>query len=378
MLYSSSARCSGGTPLPRRQVRGCSTTRMLNVEGFQRVDALIDAEIDALLDTLAQDALPRATADLPVYDVLRYHLGMLDADFNRSRSHPGKRVRSKLCLACCEAAGGDPEQALPVAAAIELLHNFTLIHDDIQDGSVERRGRRTVWSIWGTAQAINAGDAMFAVAHLALDRLRLRGVVDHQILALARELHRTTLKIVEGQVLDLGFERRDDVEPTEYLTMIEGKTAAIMGYAAWSGAWLAGASAEQAAAFRGFGLALGLGFQIQDDLLGIWGAPDVTGKSAADDIRRRKQSLPLLLLGTRVDEPDRRLLRALYAEGELSSDEINVVLELLERYEIRPLVEAEVERWHGLARERVQQLGDDIGTPAALEGFVAVLARRNA
>lgn len=351
---------------------------MLNVEGFQRVDALIDAEIDALLGELAGAALPRTAHDLPVYDVLRYHLGMLDAGFLPARSHPGKRVRPKLCLACCDAAGGDPDLAVPVAAAIELLHNFTLIHDDIQDGSAERRGRRTVWSVWGAAQAINAGDAMFAVAHLALDRLRERGVSDRSILDLARELHRTTLRIVEGQVLDLGFEQRGDVQPTEYLTMIEGKTAAIMGYAAWSGARLAGASDAQGEEFRAFGLALGLGFQVQDDLLGVWGAPEVTGKSAADDIRRRKQSLPLLLLNARIDEADGRLLRALYAEGELQPDEVAVVLDLLQRYDIRPLVEAEVARWHDVAGERLRQVTAQTHTSDILAGYVAELARRTA
>jgi geranylgeranyl diphosphate synthase type I len=160
--------------------------------------------------------------------------------------------------------------------------------------------------------------------------------------------------------------------------MIEGKTAAIMGYAAWSGARLAGAAEAQAEDYRAFGLALGLGFQVQDDLLGVWGAPEVTGKSAADDIRRRKQSLPLLLLNARIDEADGRILRALYAEGELRPDEVAVVLDLLDRYAIRPLVETEVARWHGVARERLAQLTAQTHTPDILAGYVAELARRTA
>jgi geranylgeranyl diphosphate synthase type I len=151
-----------------------------------------------------------------------------------------------------------------------------------------------------------------------------------------------------------------------------------MGYAAWSGARLAGADAAQADAFRAFGLALGLGFQVQDDLLGVWGASEVTGKSAADDIRRRKQSLPLLLLNTRIDEADGRLLRTLYAEGELQPDEIAIVLDLLERYEIRPLVEAEVKRWHDVAQGRLGRLTAVAFTPTILTGYVAELARRTA
>jgi geranylgeranyl diphosphate synthase type I len=352
---------------------------LLTLESFQRVDELIDAEINALLDDAADAALPTSEHDVSIYDLMRYHLGQLDQSLARPlRANPGKRVRPKLCLASCEAAGSDATIALPIAAAIELLHNFTLIHDDIQDESETRRGRPTVWHVWGAAQAINAGDAMFAIAQLGVQRLRERGVAAEQALDLARELNRTTLHIVEGQTLDLAFEHRQDVTVDEYLTMIHGKTAAIIGFAAWAGATLAGAESARADAYRAFGLALGLGFQIQDDLLGVWGALEITGKSAADDIRRGKKSFPILLLIERADASDRRMLRALYAEGALAESEVDIVLALLDRYAIRPVVEAEVLRRHDEAQRLLDDLKIKPTQRVPLEGYVAELARRTA
>ena len=172
----------------------------------------------------------------------------------------GKRIRPLLALLCAAAAGGDARRAAPLAAGVELLHNFTLVHDDIQDQSPTRRHRATVWKLWGAAQAINAGDALFAAAHLALFRLRQDASPPTWCCDLAAEFERMTIAIVGGQVLDLGFEGRNDVTPDAYLTMIAGKTAAIVRYAAWAGALLGGADAETADRFAEFGLALGSRF----------------------------------------------------------------------------------------------------------------------
>ena len=215
----------------------------------------------------------------------------------------GKRMRPAVALLAAGAAGGDPRAAAPVAAAMELLHNFTLIHDDIQDESPTRRHRPTVWSLWGVGQAINAGDALFAAAHLPLYRLASSGVSARARRCVSLEaFDRMTIAIVEGQTLDLAFEARPDVSPGEYLEMIAGKTAAIVRFAAWAGALLGGADEAAASRWAEFGLALGLGFQVRDDLLGIWGAQEATGKAPADDVRRRKQSLPILILRERLDD----------------------------------------------------------------------------
>jgi len=231
------------------------------------------------------------------YGMLAYHLGWVDAELRPVRQDAGKRIRPMLCLLACAACGGDPAQALPAAAAIELLHNFSLIHDDIQDRSETRRGRPTVWALWGVAQAINAGDALFTIAHQALWRLRERGVPAERILEVAERFDAACRMLTRGQHFDLLFEAAERVSVEEYLEMIRGKTAALLGASVGIGARLAGHPPED---LEAFGEALGMAFQIQDDLLGIWGDPAVTGKSAADDLRARKKTLPVILAMERI------------------------------------------------------------------------------
>ncbi len=235
------------------------------------------------------------------YVMMEYHLGWTDEKGEPApRGHTGqlssggKRIRPLLCLLTCAASGGDWQCALPMAAALELLHNFSLLHDDIQDNSPLRRGRPTVWKIWGIPQAINAGDAMFTLAHLAPHQLTTRGVAPAIALAALAEFDRTCLALTQGQYLDMGFETRERVTAAEYLAMIERKTAALIAACAALGARLAGADAGRVEHFRQFGRNLGLAFQVQDDLLGIWGDLAVTGKSAASDLEKRKKSLPVV------------------------------------------------------------------------------------
>src|SRR6185312_13794239 len=219
----------------------------------------------------------------------RYHLGWADETFQLAQFDAGKRIRPFICMHTSAAVGGDTEAAVPVAAAIEILHNFTLVHDDIQDQSATRRHRPTIWSLWGESQAINVGDAMFALGQLALLRLLDHPIASDKLAPILTGYNDAALRIVEGQVLDPGFEDRWNISTAEYLDMIRGKSAAIVAYAAWSGAVLGGADVSEAERFRAFGEMLGLGFQIRDDMLGIWGETAVTGKRKADDIRRRKK-----------------------------------------------------------------------------------------
>ena len=191
--------------------------------------------------------------DLPLYSVLRYHLGWATAEFEPAESDRGKRTRPLVCLLSAAASGGDVRQVAPIAAGIELLHNFTLIHDDIQDQGERRRHRRTVWAEWGTAQAINAGDAMFALGQLAVLAAAERGVPLDRVVRVQRGFNETTLRIVEGQALDLGFEQRWELGREDYLRMIAGKTAAIVAFAAWAGAFAAGADQARSDRFRRFG-----------------------------------------------------------------------------------------------------------------------------
>lgn len=317
-----------------------------------------DLDDEALLDQLLTPYMAEATAALGsraplLAEMVRYHLGELDAELRLAPPGSidrGKRIRPALAVLSTVAAGGAAERGAAVAAAIELVHNFTLIHDDIQDESPTRRHRPTVWSLWNVGQAINAGDALFAAAHLPFFRLTDLGVPPPLTLRLLEALERTTIEIVAGQTLDLGFEGRPDVTSDDYLAMIAGKTAAIVRYAAWAGAMLGEAGEETADQFATFGLALGLGFQVRDDALGIWGATAATGKERADDIRRRKQSLPILLLRERAGPTIRDELRTIYDAPTIDPAGIERVLALLAEHEVRATIETQVEQYHDQAR----------------------------
>jgi len=321
---------------------------------------------------------PAPPGTLPLYRVLAYHLGWVDEAFRPTAGGGGKRFRPLLCLRCTAAAGGEPQQAVFIAAAIELLHNFTLIHDDIQDRSETRRHRPTVWSLWGDAQAINAGDALFALSQLAALEAAQRLGADRGA-ELLRRFNETTLRIVEGQVADLSFEHRDTVQSDEYLFMIERKTAALVAYAAWAGATVAGAPEAQANDFSTFGRLLGLGFQLQDDYLGVWGDPASTGKARGDDLRRRKKSLPIVVLLERASPADRRRLHTFWTgREELPEDTVEEILELLARYEVETTVRTLVRQYHEAAQEQLQRLALPPDRARPLEDLVARLVIREA
>lgn len=206
----------------------------------------------------------------------------------------GKRIRPLLTTLTCAAVGGDWTRSLPAASSVELIHNFSLAHDDIQDSSLERRGRPTLWARWGIAQALNTGDAVWSLAQLSLLRLREHGLPADIILRVQDCLGRACLRLTEGQHLDLSYERRPTVSIAEYQHMIETKTAALISAAACCGAIIAGAPDDIINTCGRFGTHLGIAFQILDDLLGIWGSTNRTGKPAGDDLRARKKTLPIL------------------------------------------------------------------------------------
>src|SRR5215213_3702390 len=314
---------------------------------------MTDFDVDALIEPALLDAMAALDGRTPLLaGMIRYHLGYAGRDLRPLDARAvdrGKRLRPTVALLAAGAAGGDPRVAAPVAAALELLHNFTLIHDDVQDESPVRRHRPTVWSLWGVGQAINAGDALFAASHLPLYQLTSTSVSAELILRLLEAFDRMTIAIVEGQTLDLTFETRSDVSAGEYLEMIAGKTAAIVRFAAWAGALLGGADEVAASRWAEFGLALGLGFQARDDLLGIWGAQEATGKAPADDVRRRKQSLPILILRDRLTGTERAELDRIYAEPNVDRAGVARVLALLERERVRQEVEAVIGTYHDRA-----------------------------
>lgn len=226
-----------------------------------------------------------------LYRMLSYHMGWLDKS-SKAISR-GKRIRPLLVLLSCSAAGGDWMNALPASVAVEMVHNFSLIHDDIEDHSPLRRGRKTVWKKWGVAQAINAGDAMFTLAHLHLIRLN-RNFSQTDTLSAVETLQHACLQLTHGQYLDLAFEKHDDVSIEEYWSMVEGKTGALISACCELGAICSTCNEDKRNTYREFGRLFGLAFQVQDDLLGIWGDSILTGKSNQSDLMSGKKTLPII------------------------------------------------------------------------------------
>lgn len=264
------------------------------------------------LDAAIGRWLEHCVSTVPFAGMMRYQMGYADERFQPQPAPGGKRFRPLLCLLACEAAGGNPEAALDFAAAIELLHNFSLVHDDIEDGDETRRHRPTVWKLWGEAQGINVGDGMLAIA----SRASLAGNGSAGWLDLARSFQETALKLTEGQYLDMTFEARNDVTGQEYLDMIGRKTAALVRLSLWSGARIAGAGEQTLDGVARFGLAVGLAYQIHDDVMGIWGEPWQTGKAQGADLLRHKKTFPVLHAATAAGGRDTGAIRA-YLAGEV-------------------------------------------------------------
>ncbi len=277
------------------------------------------------------------------YAMMHYHMGWVNADFAPEKQPSGKLVRPMVAIMAAEAVGGDPLQALPAAAGIEILHNFSLVHDDLEDGDETRRHRATVWKLWGMPQAVNVGDAMHALAFSAFHRLPQRGVSAERTLAALGRFTQTCIALTEGQHLDMSFEERDVVSVDEYLRMIRGKTAALLAASAGIGSMIGSGDPDQECDLYGFGLGIGLAFQIQDDILGIWGDPAVTGKAAGNDILRRKKSFPLLYA---LNHPRwGEAVQQLWSQG-IRPEDLPAMLDLLAKTEAREVAQAQVHVHH--------------------------------
>lgn len=305
------------------------------------------------------------------YDMLHYHMGWVDADLRPLPGKTGKRVRPILCLLACEAAGGTLEQSLPAAVGVEALHNFSLLHDDIEDMSDTRRGRPTVWKLWGQPQAINTGDGLFALAHLAFAHLPERGVPIERAFAAVHIFDQTCLALTHGQHLDMCFEERLDVSVDDYMTMIAGKTAALIAAAAQLGALLAGVDETKTRHYRDFGQHLGLAFQVQDDILGIWGDAAVTGKSTSSDIETRKKTLPVVFGLERSPA-----LRELYAGDAIPPEQVSWVADHLSELGARRMAEAVADEHYREAMHALEQSGAGEDAGQALRELAADLLTR--
>ncbi|WP_046470789.1 family 2 encapsulin nanocompartment cargo protein polyprenyl transferase [Allosalinactinospora lopnorensis] len=280
-----------------------------------------------MVDPALREAVERLPASMR--DIAGYHFGWRDEHGRPTEADGGKALRPALALLAAPAVGGTPAAAVPAAVAVELVHNFSLLHDDVMDGDATRRHRPTAWSVFGRGSAILAGDALLTLASDVLAGSGHPTAHDG-----TRRLSTAVLSLVDGQSLDMAFERRADVDLDECLSMVERKTAALFGCACVLGALFGGASPERGEYLRAFGERVGMAFQFADDLLGIWGDPNSTGKPVYSDLRNRKKSLPVVAALTSGTAAGRELA-ALYGrdphEESLSGAELTHAAELIER-----------------------------------------------
>lgn len=268
----------------------------------------------------------------PLYTTLKYYLGWEDPQGNPDPQPRGKALRPTLCLLACESLGGNVDRALPAAVALEYIHNFSLIHDDIQDGDETRHHRKTVWAVWGIPIGIASGNTIFSLADLTADALAERGVSAATSVAVGGALATRYLRMMEGQFLDISFEQRAGIDVDDYLDMIQRKTGALIECAVITGALIALDRVEDHGtlkAMQTLGRELGYVFQIRDDVLGVWGGP-ATGKPVGADIRRRKKALPAVhALSTAEGSAAEELARIYGADSPTTAD-VERVLEIMD------------------------------------------------
>jgi len=330
--------------------------------GVENARDLVGPAVAAAVDRLSAD----------VRTVAAYHLGLTEAD-GRPAGRPGagKALRPALALLSARAAGAAPDRGVPAAAAVEFVHNFSLLHDDIMDGDTERRHRPTAWTVYGVGAAILAGDALLALAQ----DLLLEGPAPQGLWA-SRCLSAAVQRLIAGQGADLAFERRDDVTLDECRQMAGDKTAALMACACSIGAIYVGAPAVLAMGLAGFGAHVGLAFQLTDDLLGIWGAPELTGKPVRSDLRTRKKSLPVVAALASGTEPGRELGALLARPESLSEDELVRAAELVEEAGGRQWAESEADSALALAGKCLDETDMPADARAEFTGIAEFITAR--
>ena len=287
---------------------------------FQRYQESIDS---ALRDRLSG-------ANSFVYSMLRYAMGWSDAAGAPVSAPQGKALRPTLCLLTCEAVCGEFTRALPPAVSFELIHNFSLIHDDIQDRDEYRRHRPTLWKVWGEPQALTAGNVMRIVADTSIEGLRGDSVPVADMVTVNEAITEASLEMIEGQHLDVAFEGRTDIGMDGYLDMISRKTGALIRTPMHVGAIMGTDEPTIIESFRECGRSLGYVFQIRDDVLGIWSEEKTTGKPVGADVRRKKNSLPIVHAMSHADRVQKKALEHVYEKETVEDADVDTVLEIMD------------------------------------------------
>jgi len=302
--------------------------------------------------------------------MIRYHFGYQEANGAKR----GKRLRPQLLLQTALEEGGSLAGALDGAVAIEILHNYSLVHDDIEDGDALRHGRTTLWAKYGPAHGINAGDALCAIAYLSLVH-NAGGLDAGRLGRMLHVLHAANLSMCEGQGLDIGFESLETVSMEQYLEMIAGKTGALFAASCEMGAISAGADPRRARAYAVLGRLYGRAFQIRDDVLGTWGATEITGKPSGADIARRKWGFPIAWALATPPSADRSIVARAYARrASVEPDDVAEIIRALDRLGARDAADAA----HDAALDEADCTAReaDIDRNRTVRAFLALGARR--
>lgn len=297
----------------------------------------IQRMIDSKLSKFVKDSYPST-----LYDPIKYAL-----------SQKGKRIRPILLIFSCNAVGGSLKDCSDAALAIEILHNFTLVHDDIMDNDIYRRGKKTVHAKWDENVALLCGDGLIALAYSSLLKSDER-----YIKRITSIFSNGIVKVCEGQSLDKDFEDKRDVSLDEYVFMIEEKTGVLMSISAEIGGILGGGTEKQIKILKNYGMEIGTAFQIQDDLLDIISNKKILGKRIGSDLTQGKKTYPILLLNNKVSKKEKIMFMDVMSGKDIEKSDLKFVKELLNKYDIISFIKNEVHRRIIIAKNSLNSLGD--------------------
>ncbi len=330
------------------------------------------SEIDATIKDMLAEA-PEF-----INGIISYHLGWVDQTFQPTNSDRGKMFRPTLSLLVFEAITGNYQKALPMAASIEMIHNFSLLHDDIEDDDVERRGRPTAWTIWGKHRVINIGDFLFSLAIKALYQFDTNHFPPERIFAAQQLIVQACLELTKGQELDIRFENVQEISADMYLDMVYKKTGALVEAALVSAATLATSDKAVIQNYHTFARNIGISFQIRDDILGIWGDTSKTGKSIANDLRRKKKTLPVIYMLDKTSGSRKEHLMRCYTKPEqLSDKEVEFVRECLEQAQAGRYAQSIADNYREKAFNALHQIDISNQAQSELEAIAKFLVNRS-
>ena len=326
-----------------------------------------------------QETVHHHLSEFEILDImLGYQMGWNDVDGNSRQGNGGKQLRPLLNLLSCAALSNDPTQTLPLAAGIELIHTFSLIHDDFMDNSDTRRGQPSVWNVWGVNQAINAGDGAYGLSFELLANAQPPQVDASQLLKASAMLGKACVDTVQGQMMDIEFENREIVGVDEYVMMTGLKTGPLIGLALGGGALLADANLETVHALDKIGRTLGVAFQIQDDILGIWGDPTQTGKSDIDDLVQKKKSLPVQWALEKLPDEPRQILHDIYhMPAPLSLETVKQISDILTAHDVKAIVEAQAQAYYQEVVDGLTEYYPESDYKTELLGIVEFIVQRS-